>query len=90
MIKLPSGVDIKNLINYLKIFSWEASDALLHYAQILKDTKNKNDILKNDNIDYIIFHEGNINEDDQDYINNKTELLKFKFINLWSMLFMSY
>ena len=51
MIKLPSGVDIKNLINYLKIFSWEASDALLHYAQILKDTKNKNDILKNDNID---------------------------------------
>lgn len=37
---------------------------------------------RNDNIDYIIFHEGNINEDDQEYINSKTNLLKFKFINV--------
>ena len=51
MIKLPSGIDIKNLINDLRIVSWEASEILLYYAQILKDTKNTNDILKNNNID---------------------------------------
>ena len=51
MISLPSGIDNKSLIDDLKIFSWEASDALLYYAQILKDTNNKSNILKNDNID---------------------------------------
>ena len=50
MIELPSGVDIKILINDLRIISWEASETLLYYAQILKDSKNKNDILENDNI----------------------------------------
>ena len=50
MIKLPSGVDIKNLINDLRVISWKASEALLYYAQILKDTKNTNDFLKNNNI----------------------------------------
>ncbi len=49
MIKLPSGLDIKNLIDDLRIFSWEASETLLYYAQILKDTNNKSNILKNDN-----------------------------------------
>ena len=47
MIKLPSGVDIKSLINDLRILSWEASETLLHYAQILKDSKDKSNILKN-------------------------------------------
>ena len=51
MIKLPSGVDIKNLINDLRVLSWKASETLLHYAQILKDSKNRNKILRNDNID---------------------------------------
>ena len=51
MIKLPSGVDINNLINDLRAISWKASETLLYYAQILKDTKNTNDILKNNNID---------------------------------------
>ena len=51
MIKLPSGVDIKDLVNDLRVISWKASETLLYYAQILKDTKNTNDILKNNNID---------------------------------------
>ena len=51
MIKLPSGIDIQNLINYLKIVSWEASDVLLHYAQILKITKNQKSFLENGNLD---------------------------------------
>ena len=49
MIKLPSGVDIKNLIDDLRSFSWEASEILLYYAQILKDSNNKSNILQNDN-----------------------------------------
>ncbi len=49
MIKLPSGIDIDNLIDDLRAFSWEASETLLYYAQILKDSNNKNDFLKNNN-----------------------------------------
>ena len=51
MIKLPSGIDNKNLINDLRVFSWEASEILLKYSQILKDSKNKSNILSNDNLD---------------------------------------
>ena len=49
MIKLPCGVNIENLINDLRIFSWEASEIFLNYSQILKDSKDKSNILKNDN-----------------------------------------
>ena len=51
MIKLPSSLDIKTLINDLRNFSWEASETLLHYSQILKDSSNKSNILQNDNAD---------------------------------------
>ena len=51
MIKLPSGLDIKTLINDLRNFSWEASETLLHYSQILKDSSNKSNILQNDNVE---------------------------------------
>ena len=49
MIKLPPGVDINNLIDDLKAFSWEASDILLKYSQIIKDSNNKSNILANEN-----------------------------------------
>ena len=49
MIKLPSSLEINNLIEELRILSWEASDILLYYSQILKDPKNNSKILKNDN-----------------------------------------
>ena len=49
MIKLPFGVNIEDLINDLRIFSWEASEIFLYYSQILKDSKDKSNILKNDN-----------------------------------------
>ena len=51
MIKLPPGVDKKNLIDDLKILSWEACDVLLHYAKILKNSKVIDNILRNDNIE---------------------------------------
>ena len=49
MIKLPAGVDIEELINDLRTFSWEASETLLNYAQIIKFSNNKTKILKNNN-----------------------------------------
>ena len=49
MIKLPSGVEINSLIDNLRIFSWEASEILLYFSQILKDSNYKGNILKNDN-----------------------------------------
>tara|TARA_B100000073_G_scaffold147045_1_gene121024 strand:- start:2099 stop:3004 length:906 start_codon:yes stop_codon:yes gene_type:complete len=49
VIKLPSGVDINNLIDDLRIFSWEAADILLFYSKIIKDGKNKKDIIKTKN-----------------------------------------
>ena len=49
MIRLPPGVDINNLIDDLKAFSWQASDILLKYAQIIKDSNNKSNILTNKN-----------------------------------------
>ena len=51
MIKLPSGVEINTLIDDLRIFSWEASDVLLYYSKILKDSNFKSNILKNNNIE---------------------------------------
>ena len=49
MIKLPSGLEIKNLIDDLRIFSWEAAEILLYYAQIIKFSNNKTKIIKNNN-----------------------------------------
>ena len=49
MINLPPGIDINNLISDLKIFSWEASEILLNYARIIKDSDDKRKIIKNSN-----------------------------------------
>ena len=49
MIKLPSGLEKNNLIDDLRIFSWEASEILIYYSKILRDSNNKSNILKNDN-----------------------------------------
>ena len=49
MIKLPSNIDFEKLIDDLRMASWEASDILLFYSKILKDSNYKSNILKNDN-----------------------------------------
>ena len=51
MIKLPFGVDINNLIDDLRILSWEASDILLSYSNLIKDLNQKNNIIINNNDD---------------------------------------
>ena len=50
MFKLPIGVDINNLIDDLRVFSWEASDILLHYSKRLKNKNYVKDIIKTKNI----------------------------------------
>ena len=49
MIQLPSGVDINNLIDDIRIFSWQAADILLYYSKLLEDSDYKKNILKNNN-----------------------------------------
>ena len=49
MVKLREGVDINNLIDDLRIYSWEAGDILLKYSQILKKSDYKTNIIRNDN-----------------------------------------
>ncbi len=62
MINLPPGVDINNLIDDLKTFSWEAAEILLYYAQILKDTNNKSNILNNDFDDPVTLADLKVNQ----------------------------
>jgi len=49
VIKLPPGVEVDKLIENLRIFSWEAADILLYYANSIKKLEQKNEILKNKN-----------------------------------------
>ena len=49
MIKLPSGVDINNLIDDIRIISWQAADILLYYSKLLENSNDKKNILKNNN-----------------------------------------
>jgi len=51
MIELPSGVDINNLIDDIRIFSWQAADILLYYSKLLENADDKRNILKNNNED---------------------------------------
>ena len=51
MFKLPSGVDINNLIDDLRLLSWKAADILLHYSHILKNRQDAKEIMKNKSYD---------------------------------------
>ena len=51
MIRLPEGVNINILIDDLRDLSWEAYGIFIKYSQILKDSKDKSNIMKNDNYD---------------------------------------
>ena len=63
MIRLPSGIEIKELLDDLRIISWEASEIFNYYDQILKDSNNKSNILENDNIeDPVTYADLKVNE----------------------------
>ena len=46
MVKLPFGVDINNLIDDLRIFSWEAADVLINYSRLIGDPEEKSKIIQ--------------------------------------------
>jgi len=82
VIKLPFGIDIKVLINDLRILSWEAADALLFYSKILKDSNYKNNILKNDNTDDpVTLADLKVNEIIIQRINEKYREIKWEILS---------
>ena len=46
MVTLPNGVDINNLIEDLKIYSWQAADILLDYSIKISNSDIKHEVLK--------------------------------------------
>ena len=63
MINLPVGVDINNLIDDLRVFSWEAAKIFLFYSKIIEDSNNKSEIIKNnDNEDPVTVADLKVNE----------------------------
>jgi len=46
VVTLPNGVDINNLIEDLKIYSWQAADILLNYSKKIKNSNIKDEVLK--------------------------------------------
>ena len=81
MIKLPSGVEINNLIDDLKIISWEASEILLHYSKILKKNKDKNIILKNNNEDPVTKADLEVNDLIIQRINENYKNVNWKILS---------
>ena len=80
-MKLPSGVDINNLIDDVRIFSWQAADILLYYSKLLEDADDKRKILENnDEEDPVTLADLKVNELMIERINEK-----YKNIN-WDIL----
>ena len=41
MDKLPTGVNLNDLIDHLRNLSWEASDILIYYSKLIKNQNKK-------------------------------------------------
>jgi 3'(2'), 5'-bisphosphate nucleotidase len=93
MIKLPDGVVISNLIDDLRIFSWEAADILLYYSKLLEDSDDKRKILKNKNEDDPVtladlkVNELIIKRINEKYINVNWDILSEENVKTYSKIF---
>jgi len=82
MIKLPSGVDINNLIDDIRIFSWQAADILLYYSKLLEDSDGKSNILKNNNLeDPVTLADLKVNELIIERINKKYKNISWDILS---------
>ena len=81
MTYLPIGVDINNLIDDLRIFSWEAADILLYYSKELRQSEDKSKIIQNQNQDSPV----TLADLEVDHIITKRIKEKYKEIN-WEIL----
>ena len=72
MIKLPTGLDINNLIADLRILSWEVSDILIYYSKMLKDPNCKSNLIKgSDTKDPVTIADLEVNELVIERLNSK-------------------
>ena len=82
MIKLPSGVEINNLIDDLRIFSWEAADILLYYSQIIDDSNNGSNIITTEiNEDPVTLADLKVNELIIRKINEKYQYTNWQILS---------
>ena len=82
MVKLPFGLDINNLIDDLRIFSWEAADVLLNYSQLIKDKTFKSKILENiNNEDPVTAADLKVNELIINRINQKYKTIDWNILS---------
>jgi len=82
LIKLPCGVDPNDLIDDLRSFSWEASDTLLHYANIIKNSEQKNEFLENkNNNDPVTLADLEVNELIINRINQKYKNINWEILS---------
>jgi len=79
--KLPLGVDINNLIDDLRIFSWEAADVLLFYSQKIKDLNYKSEIIKGKKDDPVTLADLKVNELIIERINNKYQNIPWEILS---------
>ncbi len=81
MVSLPDGVVINNLIEDLKIYSWEAADILMYYSEQIKNISYKREILKSLDLKDPVteadlkVNEKIINNIQKNYINTNWEIL---------------
>ena len=93
MIKLPFGLDINNLIDDIRILSWQAADILLYYSKLLEDTDYKKKILKNNNeddpvnLDYLKVNEIIIKGINKKYKNINWDILSEENVKISSKIF---
>ena len=72
MVKLPFGVNISNLIDDLRFLSWEVSDILLSYAQLIRNPNYVSEIItSNQNNDPVTKADLKVNELIINRINQK-------------------
>ena len=82
MIKLPSGIDINNLIEDIRIFSWQAADIMLYYSKLLEDSDEDRNIVKNDNEeDPVTLADIRVNELIINRINEKYKNIKWDILS---------
>ena len=82
MIKLPSDIDINNLIDDIRIFSWQAADILLYYSRLLENSDYKKNILKNNNEeDPVTLADLKVNEIIIERINEKYQNINWDILS---------
>ena len=82
MIELPSGVYINNLIDDIRIFSWQAADILLYYSRLLENSNDKKNILQNNNVnDPVTLADLKVNELIIKRINEKYKSINWEILS---------